>query len=936
MALTGPVFVREGVSAPERISLGANGAEANNASQNASFSPDGGTILFESLASNLVPGDTNGQWDIFTRNLTTGVTQRVSTDAGGGQINGASNDAHFDPTGTRILFDSTAADLVPGVNTGGHRELVVKDLASRAITVVSASPAGMAGNADSLNGSFSPDGHSIAFESFASNLIGADANHARDIYVKNLDTGQIVRASTDVGGDEPNGQSADVAWSPDGSKLVFESNATNLVAGDTNAAYDIFVKDLNTGIATRVSTAADGTQANGHSFHARFTADGHGVIFESLATNLVPGTPAGAREVYLKDFDTGGVTLVSTDSGGAAGTNNSYLPTQAGGLTAFESNADLTGHGVPGHRDIFIKDASGADVRVSLGAGASIANADVFQPQLSADGSAVLFQSAASNLVTGDANARTDVFLARLVPAVWTGALSEHGAPATGSLYFGDGNAATKHGVSIIAPDGALGTLTPTIAQDTLGAGEGRIDWSFSGQGFDQLAAGETKTETFSVVVNDGAGHSAAQPITLTLTGINDPPVAVNDSFHVAAGATTTDQSAVLLANDSDIDHGDRIAISAVDTAGTLGTVTLDAVTHQLTYAATTPALAALQQGQSIIDHFGYTITDLSGATAHASVTVTVDGVAPAVPVANGDTLTAAPGGSLLDGNLGYTHLIGGVGNDTLIAGTAAPTSLSGGGGNDVFSVNKPGDAVVEAPGAGHSAVVSSISYTLPANVSDLYLVGDALNAMGNAQGNHIHGTDGNNVLEGGVGAPSVLEGGKGSDTYVVDNPGDLVVAGVGGHATVLTSLASYALPANVTNLVYTGTAVQSFTATGNDLGDTIHGGNGSNTIVGGAGSDFLSGGAGTNLLDGGPGADILHGGGPTTFVERRGEAAGDFITDFNTSNTGDKLELVGWGAGTTVTAAGEGNWTIIDGFDHHSETLKIIGQVHAADILFG
>lgn len=416
MALTGPVFVREGVAMPVRVSLDAGGAEANNASQNASFSPDGTTILFESLASNLVPGDSNGQWDIFTRNLGTGVTQRVSTDATGGQINGASNDAHFDGTGTRIVFDSTAADLVAGANPNGQREIVVKDLGNGAVTLVSASSSGVAGNGASLNAAFSPDGHSVAFESFATNLIGTDSNSARDIFVKNLDTGQIVRASVDAAGDEPNGQSADVAWSPDGTKLVFESNASNLIPGDTNAAYDVFVKDLVSGAITRVSTAADGTQANGYSFHAHFTADGHGVIFESLATNLLPGTPAGVREVYLKNLDTGAVSLLSADSSGTAGTNQSYAPTQAGALTAFESNADLSGGGTPGRRDVYVRDAYGADVRVSLGQGGAVANADVFHPQIAPDGSAVLYQSAANNLITGDANSKTDIFLAQLTP----------------------------------------------------------------------------------------------------------------------------------------------------------------------------------------------------------------------------------------------------------------------------------------------------------------------------------------------------------------------------------------------------------------------------------------------------------------------------------------------------------------------------------------
>ncbi len=192
-------------------------------------------------------------------------------------------------------------------------------------------------------------------------------------------------------------------------------------------------------------------------------------------------------------------------------------------------------------------------------------------------------------------------------------------------------------------------------------------------------------------------------------------------------------------------------------------------------------------------------------------------------------------------------------------------------------------------------------------------------------------------MIEGGIGAPSILEGGKGNDTYIVDNPGDKVIAGAGSNNSVLTALASYALPDDVRILAYTGPATQMFQATGNALGDTIHGGDGGNAIMGGAGNDVITGGLGVNSLDGGAGADILRGGGgPTTFVEQRGAVQGDFIVDFNTSNSGDKLDLVGWGTGTTIAPSGSGNWTITDGVDGHSETLRIIGEVHPADVFFG
>ncbi len=645
MPLAGPVFQRAGVSAPVRLSLGLGGLDANNASTNASFSPDGRTILFESLATNLVRGDANGSWDIFTEDLASGLITRISTSASGGQASGSSNDAQFDAGGTRVVFDSTAPDLVSSGATSGTREVFIKDLVSGAVTLVSSAPTGTAGNADSLNGTIAPDGRRVAFDSLATNFVGADTNHARDIYVKSLDTGTIIRASTDASGGEANGQSADAAWSPDGTRLLFESNAGNLVPGDTNGVYDIFLKNPVTGAITRVSTAADGTQANGHSFHAHFTADGHSVTFESLATNLVPGGTNGARDIFQKNLDTGVVTLLSTDIAGAQATGNSYAATQGGGFTAFESNADLTGGGVIGHRDVYLRDSNGAELRVSLGAGGAEGNANIYHPQLAADGTAVLFHSTASNIVGGDNNSALDIFLAKLLPSTTSGSVTEGGAPATGSLYFDDGNAAATHTVRVTAPADAIGGLTATLATDATGAGAGRIDWRFTGNDFDPLAPGQTKTETFGVIVTDAAGHSATQPVTITLTGASDPPVATDTSVEVTAGATTPELTALLLGNDHPADADDTIAIAAIDTGGTLGSVTLDPVTHALTYAASASAFQNIRAGLSVTDHFGYTIIDQSGETAHAIVTVTVNGIA-APSAANGASpIVAAPGG---------------------------------------------------------------------------------------------------------------------------------------------------------------------------------------------------------------------------------------------------------------------------------------------------
>lgn len=928
-----PQFLDDTLSAPVLVSSASDGTAGNHASGRSSVSADGRYALFESEATNLVSGDTNGFQDIFEKNLLTGATTRVSVNAGGGQSNGDAENARFGASDTQIVFDSNAPDLVTPTPGASHFEVYVKDLVSGALMLASAAPAGIAGNGDSTNGVVSPDGANVAFQSLATNLIGADANQAADIYIKNLTSGQVFRASTSASEGEANGQSGDVAWSPDSHSVVFESNASNLVAGDTNGSYDIFTKNLVTGAITRISTTADGTQANGHSFHASFTPDGGSVVFESTATNLMPGGTTGGRDVFEKNLTTGAVTLLST---GAAGQANgpSYDAANGGQFTAFESLAsNLSSADTAGHRDIFVGTSAGAALR-ALGAGGAQLNADSLHPQLSGDGSTLVFQTAATNAVGGVSSGLFNIYAEHLTPTVATGAVTANGPSTGGRLLFSDPDPNATHTVGITAPQGAIGDFTATLAADSTNGQVGAIDWHMGSGGLASLAPGATRTETFQVNVTDAGGHTASEAVTLTLTGAALPAAANADTVSVTVNTTTGDLRATLLANDM-IPAGDHATITGVDTTGTQGTINVDPATGAITYMASLSAYYALAQGQSATDHFAYTIHDSVGATSTAQVSVTVNGIASPAATDGADILIAAPGGSTLNGIAGDDTLIGNGGHDVLIGGPGADTMIAGTG-DTVFSVDNAGDQVIAPANGGHNSVVSTIDYTLPANVQDLVLVGGDVNGTGNALSNRIAGTDGNNVLDGGVGGADVLAGGLGNDTYTVNNPGDQVIEQPNtGNDTVLTSLSSYTLPANVENLVYTGTGA--FAGTGNDLGDLIQGGPGTALLTGGAGTDRITGGAGNDTLNGGAGADILWGGlGANIFVEHRGEAQGDLIGDFNTHGTRDKIELAGWGAGTTLTASGSGQYTVHDGVDGHIEMLTIVGPVHPTDVIFG
>lgn len=204
-------------------------------------------------------------------------------------------------------------------------------------------------------------------------------------------------------------------------------------------------------------------------------------------------------------------------------------------------------------------------------------------------------------------------------------------------------------------------------------------------------------------------------------------------------------------------------------------------------------------------------------------------------------------------GNNGNNLLDGGAGNDWIDGGIGADTMI-GGAGSDGYAVNEAGDVVTEASGEGIDGVRSSISYTLGANLENLYLTGSAnLTGTGNELNNFLSGNTGRNVLEGGAGTDwleggagiDTLIGGTGDDTYVVDNSGDVLTEGVDEGTDTVRSTVTYTLGNNFERLQLLGS--DNINGTGNALANTIIGNTGNNSLTGGAGADSLYGGAGND-----------------------------------------------------------------------------------------
>lgn len=301
----------------------AEGVGLNGNSADPFLSTDGKKLVFSSFADNLVAGDTNATSDLFVKDLTSGQISRVSLSANAGEANGSSFGGKFTSDATRVVFDSAASNLLAADNNQ-VRDVFIKDLISGGVVQVSTASNGAQANGASYAADVNANGSKVVFESDATNLVAGDTNSKKDIFVKDFSTGQTMQVSTGMNGEQANDASVEADISADGTKIIFTSWASNLVQNDTNNARDIFVKDLLTGKITRVSTGTDGQQGDADSRDAMISADGRKVVFMSDATNLVDNDTNGVSDIFVKDLVTGQITRVSTTAAGSQLDMESY------------------------------------------------------------------------------------------------------------------------------------------------------------------------------------------------------------------------------------------------------------------------------------------------------------------------------------------------------------------------------------------------------------------------------------------------------------------------------------------------------------------------------------------------------------------------------------------------------------------------------------
>ena len=452
----GGVAGRPGVNVT-RVGGGVQGLGGGFGASHPALSQDGRYVAFEADFTNLVVGDTNNVADIFVFDQFAKTTARVSVPDGfapGAQGNSDSTEPAITPDGRYVAFNSNATNLIAApADTNLASDVYVRDtnpLNPRTVRMSVGdgvpgtqgnSNSFIAGNAIAIDNTVNIGNVLVAFYSSATNLFPAlDNNGSTHVYLRSCSADFLTCTTVPVdtnGAQQADGGSLDPSVSNNGKYVVYTSDATNLVAGDTNGSADIFVFNRQTGQNVRVSVDNNGAQANGDSTLASISATGRYVVFTSAATNLVPGLVDNnaATDVFLHDrdvsgsgvFDTpGNISTIRVSVGAAAAQGNGASNTPIfpvlgisddGKSVVYETlatNFDSFGD-TNAVTDVYLYDTVAKTTsRLSVSGSGAEANNFSIEVTISGNGKAVSYSSLASNLVAGDTNALSDVFVVTL------------------------------------------------------------------------------------------------------------------------------------------------------------------------------------------------------------------------------------------------------------------------------------------------------------------------------------------------------------------------------------------------------------------------------------------------------------------------------------------------------------------------------------------
>jgi Tol biopolymer transport system component len=323
--------------------------------------------------------------------------------------------SHISGTGRYVVFESSAFQLAcTDANTVA--DVFVRDRQTGVNTIVSLTAAGLASNNHSFDSGITPNGRYVVFGSQATNLVPGDTNGFLDIFVRDREAGTTERVSVSSAGAQGDMHSFHPTISADGRYVSFVSFASNLVSGDTNNREDVFVHDRLTLTTERVSVTGTGDQAAGGSHSADISADGRLVAFTSTAGNLFPGVTGFFTGIFVRDRLLGTTTLASVTPFGALPNLGSREPAISadGRFVAYSSNATdivVPDAGNGLFSSVFLHDRqTGTTERIGVSSSGVQGDRDHRKPSVSADGRIVVFTSWSTNLVAGDTNDNWDLF----------------------------------------------------------------------------------------------------------------------------------------------------------------------------------------------------------------------------------------------------------------------------------------------------------------------------------------------------------------------------------------------------------------------------------------------------------------------------------------------------------------------------------------------
>jgi len=287
----------------QMVSTGSGGTlAADGRSLNPDLSFDGSSVAFESTTSNWAAGGSTATSDVFLKDLGDGTLTRISTSLTGTDGNGESLNAKVSADGRYVVFESDASNLTSG-DTNGYRDIFLWDRDAAGSKLVNLTEGVTARNPNNTatNADIAYDegwGGVVVFQT-AKAFVDEDTANNTDIYAYNLAEGTFSLVSSTAAGAGVQLSSEEASISGDGRFVAFTSYSDALVAGDSNGTRDVFVKDLYTGKIALVSRSAAGNAANGASLRAQISLGGEWIVFESSATNLAASDGNGGfSDVY--------------------------------------------------------------------------------------------------------------------------------------------------------------------------------------------------------------------------------------------------------------------------------------------------------------------------------------------------------------------------------------------------------------------------------------------------------------------------------------------------------------------------------------------------------------------------------------------------------------------------------------------------------------